>query len=336
MFIPYNMGYYMMYPFLPPNCNKPPTVYAVLNSIVNGTKEEEDYTKIKDLAKEGRSTIFDFDYPLSSHIKKEDFETMILNHFLMRRIGFETVTAFRIQLDVKLNEIMPMYNKMFDAIENWNIFNDGEMTTRTGTDNRTSENINTTTNNTSNNQTNNTTTNKTDNKNNSIINDMTNNTNNDTTNNTTTSANNNSTTNSTNTSDRRNSELPQSQLENVRDGSYVTDYNYDTNTTSSEDNSTSEGTSNGSSNSVTEETTKSTTTEETENTTNEQTETTIEENSNSNMNSNSNTTDNNTYNETIKRSPTDKIAILREMQQNIKSIYTMIFKDLECLFYQLV
>ena len=29
-------------PFIPPNCDKPPTVYAVLNSIVNGDKEIDD------------------------------------------------------------------------------------------------------------------------------------------------------------------------------------------------------------------------------------------------------------------------------------------------------
>ena len=254
--IPYYNGLFMFYPFLPPNCNKPPTLYSVLNSIVNGDKDEDEYTKIKDLAKEGRSTIFNFDYPLSQYIEKEKFETMILNHFLQRRIGFETVTAFRIQLDVKLNEIMPLYNKMFDALENWEIFNDGEVTTRIGTDNRTSQS----TNNTSNELTNH------------------------------------STTSTADISDRRNSELPQNQLEDLRNGSYVTNYNYDTNTNNGEDNSTSQGTSQA---------------------TNQG-------------------TDNNVYNETITRTPADKIAILKEMQENIKSIYTMIFKDLECLFYQLL
>ena len=48
------MLYNMFVPFLPPNCDKPPTIYSILNSIVNGDKEdEEDYAKIKDLAKEG-------------------------------------------------------------------------------------------------------------------------------------------------------------------------------------------------------------------------------------------------------------------------------------------
>lgn len=256
----YDNGFFMFYPvFLPPNCQKPPTIYAILESIVNPDVDLNDPSpevKIKDLAKVGRTTIFNFDYPLTNNVSRETFETMILNHFLQRRIGFETVTAFRIQLDVKLNEIMPLYNKMFDALENWNIFNDGETTVRTGTDNRTTQNTNKTSN----------------------------------------TLNNESTTNTTDTSDRRNSELPQNQLEDLRNGSYVTNYNYDTNTNSGNDSSKSNGTSEATNNG----------------------------------------TDNNEYNETIKRSPADKITILKEMQENIKSIYTMIFKDLDCLFYQLV
>ena len=246
---------YLFMPFIPPGCDKPPTVYSILNSIVNGVKEEDDYAKIKDLAKEGRTTIFNFDYPLSQYINKEQFETQILNHYLMRRIGFDTVTAFRIQLDVKLNEIMPMYNKMFDSLENWSIFEDGETTIREGTENRTNESTNTSTN-------------TLENESNTTNEDI---------------------------QDKRSSDTPQSKLENVRDGSYVTNYGYDTSNSESHDTSTSNGT------------------------------------------SNSNTTgkDDNVYQETIKRSPVDKIAILKEMQENIKSIYTLIYEDLECLFYGL-
>lgn len=233
-------------PILPTNNYNTPTVYSILESIVNYGKDEK--TKIKDLAKIGRTEIFDFDYPLSENVSKEDFECMILNRFLMRRIGFETVTAFKIQLNVKLNEIMPIYNKMFDAIENWNILNDGEITERTGQDIR---NIDT----------------------NNILQ-------------------NNSETHTNELSDRRNSALPQSRLSDLRNGSYVTNYNYDTNNTNSNDYSKSEG--------------------------------------------NSNSKDKNIYNETIKRSPGDKIAIYKEFQENIKSIYTLIFKDLDCLFFQLI
>lgn len=244
-----NYFYPFLFPCMPTMINLPPTVYSLLESIVNYGKDEK--TKIKDLAKEGRTTFFDFDYPLTNNITKEQFETMILNKFIMRRIGYDTLTTFKIQLNVKLNSIMPLYNKMFDALENWNIFNDGEVITETGTDER---------------QTTNTTQNTLSNS---------------------------STTQSSSTSDRRNSELPQDQLENLRDGSYVGNYNYDTDTSTGQDSSTSNGTATASG------------------------------------------TDNNEYTKEIRRSPADKIAIMKEMQENINSIYEMIFKDLECLFYQL-
>ena len=235
----YNMFEFTLLPQFVHANEKPPTIYSLLNSIVNFGKADTEKVKIKDLAKAGHAKIFDFDYPLTTNIKKEDFEVMILNKFLMRRIGFQTLTPFQIQLNVKLNEIMPLYNKMFDALENWNIFNDGETVTRTQDETRKSK-----LNNTSNNN----------------IEDI---------------------------SDRRYSDTPQSHLENIRNGSYVTDYNYDTTTTKS------------------------------------------------NNTTNSNGEDNNKIQEKIERTPADKITILKEMQENIKSIYSMIFKDLEELFYQI-
>lgn len=265
-------------PFLPRYCDKPPTMYDILESIVNGYKEnEDDYVKIKNLAKEGRHVIFNFDYPLTENISKEDFECMILNNFLIRRIGFDTVTLFRIRLNVKLNEIMPMYNKMFDSLKNWDIFNDGETTTRTGTNDKTIANEESSEN-TMNIE-----------SENSISNSMTTNTENS----------------NTNISDRRGSNTPQSQLDNVREGKYVTNYNYDTNTDTGESESTVNGTNNGSSSSSQSGTT----------------------------NTSKNGTDNTEYQETIKRTPADKIAILKSMQTEINNIYTMIFNDLEILFY---
>ena len=167
------MLFNMFVPFMPPNCDKPPTVYSILNSIVNGDKEEDDYTKIKDLAKEGRNVIFSFDYPLSNKVDKEYFETMILNHYMTRRIGFETVTNFKLHLQVKLNAIMPKYNLLFDNIDD--IFKTRVIT---------KEGSNQTSNTTSNSNTSNSTT------------------------------------------DNRFSDEPQSQIEDVKDGSYVSNYSY--------------------------------------------------------------------------------------------------------------
>ena len=188
------MFYPLFFPFIPTTNEKPVTIYSILNSYVNYGAETQ--TKISNLANVGRTIIFDFDYPLSNQITKEDFETQILNHYMMRRIGFETVTAFKIALNAKLNEIMPTYNKLFDVLNNWNIFNDGETIDRRYTSNA---------NNTSNVD---------------------------------------STGNVDVISDRRYSDTPQNKLENIKDGSYVSEYNYDSNNNFTQTNTSSSGNNN--------------------------------------------------------------------------------------------
>lgn len=229
---------YLIYPWLPTNCDEPQTLYSIMNSICNFGKEEK--TNIYGLASGARSTIFDFDYPLSDHVNREEFEILILKHFIMRRIGFDTPTAFKLALEVKLNEIMPTYNKLFDMLDGWDLLDSGEVTTRVQTDNGT---------NTLNNTTN---------------------------------------ANNTNISDRRNSNVPQNQLSDIQNGTYMTDYNLDTDT------------------------------------------------SNGSTTSNTSGTNANTTNETITRTPADKIRIYKDFIESKNNIYTMIFKDLDSLFYGIV
>lgn len=225
----------LMFPImLPTDYDIPPTLYSIMNSIVNYDREEK--VKINELEKYAREKIFDFNYPLSDKVNKEDFEVLILKKFKMYRIGYQTMTAFKNALEVKLNEVMPKYNKMFNMLDGWDLFNDGEKETRNVIDSR---NTNST-----------------------------------------------SSSNGTNVSDRRYSELPQNRLEDVQDGKYITDYNYDTDTNS--------------------------------------------------INGSNNINDNGTLNETINRSPSDKVRMYKEFQDDVKSIYTMIFNDLDDLFYGLV
>ena len=242
----------MLAPKLPTDNDKPPTLYALLNSIVNYERSDDDQVKIKELTEYGREKIFNFYYPLSSKVNKEQFEINILNHFLMRRIGYQTFTSWQIALNSKLNEIMPMYNKILDSFDDWNLFNSGEEISRTT---------------------------------NIINSDTTTGTN---------SVETESGTESTNTSDRRYSNVPENQIQDVQDGEYVTEYNYDTDTNNSSTSTTSNGenetVSNGTQNTV----------------------------------------------ETILRSPIDKINIYKQYIENLQSVYTMIYKDLDSLFYQLV
>ena len=216
------------------NCDLPPTIYALLNSYVNFANDNPE--KIKDLAKTGRACIFDFEYPLATGWSKEEFECMVLNHFLMRRIGYETVTAFKIALNVKLNEVMPNYNMLYDSIKSWNVFADGETVTRNNTSTLASNEIGSAT--------------------------------------------------TSGTSDQRSSDTPQNSLVDVQNGTYVSNYEYDQ-TSDSTDTSTSKS-------------------------------------------------DISTDAETITRSPADKINIYQKFLASKQNLYTMIFKDLDSLFYQIV
>ena len=109
--------------------HKPPTLFQICESICY---TNETPSRIMKLAENSRAEIFrDVEYPLTTKLNKEQFEINIINHFLMRRIGQETLRAFQLTLSNKLNEIMPYYNKLFDMLEGCDIFNDGEEVTRT-------------------------------------------------------------------------------------------------------------------------------------------------------------------------------------------------------------
>lgn len=115
----------------------PPTLYSLMNSMVNYKALEK--TKISDLPSKARETIFDFEYPIGAEYKK-NFEEMFLSHFMFRRIGFETFTAFQINLKVKLNEIMPRYSKMLEGSSLLDF--DGDVETHERVENSSNENKN--------------------------------------------------------------------------------------------------------------------------------------------------------------------------------------------------
>lgn len=175
---------------------EPPTLYSVMNSIANYSLSgnNEEVVKNRDLATKTHSTIFNGTYPLSSKVNKVDFEVMILNHFINRRIGFQTVEMFRIRLINTLQSIMPRYNKLFDVLEDWNIFKDGEDFIKT-------TNANLTTNNTGS-----------------------------------------TSTESTSTSDNRYSSTPQNQIDDIKNGSYVSEYTYIQNNDNTDTSVTSDST----------------------------------------------------------------------------------------------
>ena len=244
--------YYWQWFKLPDIDLNPPTLYSLLESIVNYGKDDKQ--KIKDLAKYGRSEIFDFDYTLTDRLSKEEFESHIINHYLMRRINFETLTAFKIALNCKINECVPLFNKLYDSILDWDLFV-GEEILRVGNDVSESKGSN----------------------------------------NTQTISNMEANTESEYISDKRSSDAPQSHLEDIVDGSYVTNYSRDNDNTKSKDTSKQNGDS------------KST------NIINDKKE----------------------YNEKITHTPnaSEKLEIIKNIQNEISNIYQILYKELDNLFY---
>lgn len=174
--------------------DEPNTLYAFMESIVNYNREEK--IKIKDLSKYARTTIFDFDYPISEVLGKEKFEEMFLDHYMFRRINYDTFTSFQIHLKVKLNDIMPKYNKMVEGFNSLDFKGLVEVHEREVTDSNSSESTVT------------------------------------------------STSSDSSTSDVHYSDTPQSKIEEVQSGEYMTEYTY--NTAGSEGSSSSESTSSNS------------------------------------------------------------------------------------------
>lgn len=109
----------------------PPTLYSLMESKINYNNPTP--VKIEDLSENFRSYLFDFSYPLDD-IYKENFENMFLTHYMFRRIGFETYLSFKLHLKVKLNDIMPKYNKMLEGFSHLNFDGFVETHERTTTD----------------------------------------------------------------------------------------------------------------------------------------------------------------------------------------------------------
>lgn len=162
--------------------DEPPYLAELMESKVNyNNPNPVDVDKLPEYF---RGYLFDFDYPLDNQYKY-DFEITFLQHYMFRRIGFETYTSFKIHLQVKLKEIMPKYNKMFEGFSKLDFLGEKEIHARVENESGSST--------------------------------------------------------GTSTNDNRFSQLPQNEIQDVRDGAYLTDYTYNTgNTTGTAERETNE------------------------------------------------------------------------------------------------
>lgn len=75
-------------------------------------------------------SIFNFNFPIFDESYRTPLETKILRHFYTREIGFETFGLWQLKLETKLNEIMPYYNQLYKSeLLEFNPFYDVELGT---------------------------------------------------------------------------------------------------------------------------------------------------------------------------------------------------------------
>lgn len=80
-----------------------------------GLDKSVGQSSVSDVIEKSRSKVFDFNFPIYDESYRSVLETKILKHYYTREIGFETVGLWKQFLDMKLNEIMPYYNQLYES-----------------------------------------------------------------------------------------------------------------------------------------------------------------------------------------------------------------------------
>lgn len=99
------------------------TIATILDSLAAKTISSE-YDDIDATISIARPRLFSFPYNYYNPEKKIDFEVKFLKSFYFHEIGFETYGRFKLQLESLLLRIMPYYNYLYSASQNYDLFSD--------------------------------------------------------------------------------------------------------------------------------------------------------------------------------------------------------------------
>lgn len=95
-----------------------------------GYKEGQGQGNVNHIIALARPKIFDFPYPIFDTNYKSVIETKILKRYYTREICAETYGLWKHYLDMRLNEIMPYYNQLYQSqLLEFNPFYDVDVTT---------------------------------------------------------------------------------------------------------------------------------------------------------------------------------------------------------------
>lgn len=98
--------------------------------------ESAGYGSIDSIIDKAIPKVFDFDFPIFDDEYRVPLCKKILKHYYTREIGLETVGLWKHFLSMKLNEIMPFYNQLYQSeLIKFNPLDTAHITTRHVRDN---------------------------------------------------------------------------------------------------------------------------------------------------------------------------------------------------------
>lgn len=81
---------------------------------MNACDESQDRDKIDEMINAVSSQIIGY-YPIFDENYRQTLNNKIIRHYYTREIGLETVGLWRFKLNVKMNEIMPYFNQLYES-----------------------------------------------------------------------------------------------------------------------------------------------------------------------------------------------------------------------------
>lgn len=94
-----------------------------------GLVDSEGFNSINTILDNCIDNVFNFDFPIFDENYRGVLERKILKHYYTREIATETVGLWKHFLDMRLNEIMPYYNKLYESeLLEFNPFYDVDLT----------------------------------------------------------------------------------------------------------------------------------------------------------------------------------------------------------------
>lgn len=80
-----------------------------------GLTESVGLSRVDEVLEGSVDKVFDFTFPIFDESYRKILEKKILRHYYTREISAETVGLWKLWLSTRLNEIMPNYNKLYEA-----------------------------------------------------------------------------------------------------------------------------------------------------------------------------------------------------------------------------